>query len=289
MSGQPAALAFEIAIPEVAGYRGSTGGTRGVIVTGRSDESGQFQACGLWPGEFRIAVGLDRASYGRTTVTIVDSDIHDVVVNAQPPVTLNAEIRLDSGQMTRETYRLSFRPLSRVAFESQPGLFERMDIEVPSEFTVSLLPSTDYQIGLGIPGSAANTYMKEVMCGGTVQRNSLSLGEIDCRLSIVIGTDAGTLDARVVDEDGENDLTSSVCVSPISAITPEEIALQGTCSSIDPETASVSMALRPDRYFAVAVPPEEAVDWIEYFRNNRGQAVRIDIGARSAVQATLKK
>ena len=304
--GQPAALNFEIAIPEVAGYLGITGGTQGVIFRGQSEASGHFQACGLWPGEFLIAAGMSKetprlptrvgiASYGRATVSIVDRDVHDVTLNTQSPVTLNAEIYLDNAQAPAQTYRLSFIPLSRVAFETQPFPYPVIDVVGPSRFTVALLPSTNYMIALGIPGATSNTYLnevpylKEVTCGGTVRPNSLNLGDSDCGLRITIGTDMGKLAATVVDKDNKNDLNSSVCVAPTSAVTREEIGSTGICSSIDPgsNANSVSIPLRPDRYFAVVMPLETR-DWVEYFLTNRGQGTPIDIKARSAVQVTLK-
>jgi len=293
-NGQPAALNYEIAIPEVAG-------NQGVTFRGQSDASGRFQACGLWPGEFRIAAGMSKESYGpqqligrqetdlrygRATISVVDRDVHDVRLNAQSPVTLTAEIRLDSAQTPEKTYRLHIQPLSRVAYENQPlaGLY--LNVVVPSKFTISLLPSTDYMVQLDTPGGPSEVYLKEVTCDGTVRRNSLILGDTDCRLYITVGTDMGKLAATIVDKDNNNDLNSLVCVYPTSAVTREEIGSTGTCSSPDPGTASVSIAVRPDRYFAVAVPPGTS-DWVEYAMTNRAQVSPIGIPARTTVQLTL--
>jgi hypothetical protein len=298
--GLLASRTFEIAIPELGGYRGTTGGTQGVISRGQSDASGRFQACGLWQGEFVIAAGMNKPptetpttqfvfsadSYGRTTVSIVDRDVHDVRLNVQSPVTLTAQIRLDNPQTSPTTYRLDFIPLSRVAFEGQPFLSKRMDVVVPSQFPLSLLPSTDYMIALrSFDGS--DVYLKEVACGGTVRRNSLKLGDSDCGLQITVGTDLGKLSAKILDKDNKSDVNALVCVSSTSAVTREEIALTGTCSSPDRGTTSVSIALRPDRYMALAVPPA-TVDWLEYFVANRGQAQPIDIKAGATVELTLK-
>jgi hypothetical protein len=288
-NAQPAALNFEIAIPEVAGYLARTGGTQGVVFRGQSDASGRFQACGLWPGEFLIAAGLNNDSYGRATVSIVDRDVHDVRLNAQSSVPLTAEIRLDSTQtqVLVEGYVLLFTPLSRVAFESQPFLWQAMDVAIPSQFRVSLLPSTEYRVSLRIPSSTPDVYLKEVMCGGTTSRNSLKLGGSDCGLHITVGTDMGKLSATIVDKDNKNDLNSSVCVYPTFAVTREEIAATGACSAIDPGTNSAVVALRPDRYLAVAMP-KGRVDWVEYILANRGQGVPIDIKARSTTQVRLE-
>jgi hypothetical protein len=310
-NGNPASLNFEI-VPQIPGYLGRTGGTQGVVFRGQSDASGHFQVCGLWPGEFLIAAGMNKetprlprvnketsritpvgiASYGRAIVSIADRDVHDVMLNAQSPVSLSGEIRLDSAQTPTKTYRLSFTPLSRIAFETQPLLASVMDVVVPSpltvsRFMVSLLPSTDYMVRLDTPGGTSDAYLKEVTCGGTVRRDSVKLGDTDCGLQIAVGTDLGKLNATIVDKDNKNDLNSSVCVSPTSAVTREEIGSTGTCSSADPGATSVSIALRPDRYFAVVMPSETG-DWVEYFLTNRGQGTPIDIKARSTVQATLK-
>ena len=142
-------------------------------------------------------------------------------------------------------------------------------------------------IALRIPDGTPNAYLKDVTCGGTVRRDSLKLGDTDCGLRITVGTDMGKLAATIVDKDDKNDLNSSVCVSSTSAVTREEIAATGTCSSADRGTISVSIALRPDRYFAVVTPPG-TLDWVEYFLTNRGQGTLIDIKARSTVQVTLK-
>jgi hypothetical protein len=286
-NGQPAALNFEIAIPEAAGYLGRTGGTQGVISSGQSDSSGHFQACGLWPGEFLIAAGMP-SSYGRTTLSIADSDVHDVRLNARSPVTLSAEIRLDSAQPPQNTYTLYFNPLNRVAFESQPFLLNRMDVVVPSQFTVSLLPSTDYMIRLRIPGDTSEAYLKDVTCGGAIHRNSLKLGDTDCGLVITVGTDMGRLVATIVDKDNNKDLNSSVCVYPTSAVTGEQISEAGTCSVVeDPGTGSVSISVRPGRYLALVIPPGTS-DWVEYIMAHHGQGELIEIAARSTSPLTLK-
>jgi hypothetical protein len=51
----------------------------------------------------------------------------------------------------------------------------------------------------------------------------------------------GNLVATIVDKDNQNHLNASVCVSPGSAVTREEIGSTGTCSSMDPGTTSVSV------------------------------------------------
>jgi hypothetical protein len=304
-NGKPAALNFEIAIPEIARYRGSSGGTQGVVSRGESDASGAFRACGLWAGEFLLAAGMNKEperpgiavattpkSYGRATVSIVDSDVHDVRLNTQSPVTLSAEVRLDTTEVPEKTYRLDFTPFSRVAFESGGFAGNRFDVVAPSRFKVSLLPSTDYMLRLVIPGAPSETYskaipyLKDVTCGGTVRRDSLKLGDSDCGLLITIGTDMGTLTVTIVDKDNKDDLNSSVCVYPSSAVTREEIASMGTCS-IDRGTASVPIPLRPDRYFAVAVP-QGGVDWVDYILTNRSQGTPIEIKPHSTLQVTLK-
>jgi len=302
-NGQPAAKNFEIAIPEVAGYRGTTGGTQGVIVRGQSDASGRFQACGLWPGEFHIAAGMNSPgpgpqtvqflfaadTYGHGIVSVVDRDVRDVKVNAQSSVSLAREIRVDNGTtLPQGTYRLSFTPLNRVAFESQPFMIAPVDVVAPSRFTVSLLPYTDYRVNLGRFDGSSDWYLKDVSCGGRTLPNSLQLGESDCGLRITVGTDIGKLTATVLDKDNKSDPNSAVCVASSSSITREEIALTGSCSSADRGTTSISIALRPDRYFAVVVPPTTA-DWVEYFLTNRGQGPPIDIKAPSTLQVTLKR
>jgi hypothetical protein len=98
----------------------------------------------------------------------------------------------------------------------------------------------------------------------------------------------GKLSATIVDKDNNIDLNSPVCVYPISAVTPEEIALTGTCSSTEPGTTPISIALRPDKYFAVVMPPG-APDWVEYILTNRGQRESFEILARSTSQLALKR
>ncbi len=300
--GELAVRGFEIAIPEVAGYRGTTGGTQGVIARGESDASGHFQACGLWPGEFLLAAGMNNPgpeprttqflftadSYGRTTLSVLDRDVHDLKLSVHSPVSLAAEIRYDGGETPpQNTYRLSFTPLNRVAFESQPFLLNAMDVAVPSRFSVSLLPSTDYRINLGRFSGPSDGYLKDVSCGGTVSRNTLKLDNSDCGLRITVGTDMGKLTATVLDKDNRNEVNASVCVASSSSVTREEIALTGTCSPIEPGTTSASILLRPDRYFAVAMPAGTA-DWVEFFLANRGQGTPIEIKPRAAATVSLK-
>jgi hypothetical protein len=226
-------------------------------------------------------------SYGRTTVSIVDRDVHDVMLNVQSPVTLAAEIHTDRAQTPEANYRLNFVPLSRVAFESQPFMGGRKDVVVPSQFTVSLLPATDYMVGLGILDGSTDAYLKDVTCGGTTRRNSVKLGDTDCGLHITVGTDMGKLTATVVDKDNKIDLNSVVCVYPTAAATREEIALAGTCTSAEPGSSPVSIPLRPDKYFAMVMPPG-TLDWIETILTNRGPRELFEILPRSTSVLTLK-
>jgi hypothetical protein len=111
-------------------------------------------------------------------------------------VTLAAEIRMDNTQAPERTFRLLFTPLSRVAFESQPFSSSRMDVVIPSQFTVSLLPSTDYMVELFSAGGTPDAYLKDVTCDGTIRRNRIKLGDTDCGLHITVGTDMGIDRAR---------------------------------------------------------------------------------------------
>jgi hypothetical protein len=301
-NGQPAAKGFEIAIPEISGYRQETGGTQGVVVRGQSDASGHFQACGLWPGEYVLAAGINKMggdgvqvsfkadSYGRMSLSVVDRDVHDVKLNTRTEVGMpNAEIRWDGTETPPQNnrYRLQFVPLNRVAFEAQPFLAMSMDVVVPSKFQTSLLPSTDYRVSVGRFDGSTDWYLKDVTCGGTVTRNVLKLAESDCGLVITVGTDAGKLTAKVVDKDNKDDLNSLVCIAAASAVTREDIALTGSCTPIEAGTTSATIPLRPDRYFALPMTAAVA-DWVEYFLANRGQGTPIEIKPKASAQLTLK-
>jgi hypothetical protein len=91
----------------------------------------------------------------------------------------------------------------------------------------------------------------------------------------------------VLDKDNKNDLNSLVCAASSTSVTREEISLTGTCSPIEPGTSSASLALRPDRYLAVAMPAATA-DWVEYFLANRGQGMPIEIKPAASAQITLR-
>jgi hypothetical protein len=286
--GLPAELDFEVAIPEVAGYVGFSGGTRGVISKGRSDASGHFQVCGVWPGEFVLAAGLNKDFYGRSTISVADKDVRNISLNARSPLSLTVDIRWDRVQLQEETFRLQVSAFSRASFNT--GFDVSTNVVVPSQITVSLLPFTDYRIGGGFPppGSVPDSYLKEVNCSGTITRNILSLGESPCDLHLTFGTDMGRLAATVIDKDNNPDSNSSVCVFPNSAATREQIAETGTCSAVEgPGTGSVSIPVRPGRYLAMVMPPG-TFDWVEYILAHRGQGELIEIAARSTAKLTLK-
>jgi hypothetical protein len=293
-NGQPEVLDFEVAIPEVGGYVGFTGGTRGVISRGKSDASGRFKVCGLWPGEFLLAADLSKQFYGRTTVSIVDRDVRNITLNTHSPINLSVEVRWDNGQLPERPFNLQFIPVSRAMFSPprDPTVWERTSIvvNVPSKFTFSLAASTDYLIRGGLlPITAVSeTYFKEVNCGGTISRDFLRLGDTPCNLSITLGTDMGKLAATVVDKDNKPDSNSSVCVAPSSAATKEEIVETGKCSVVtEPETGSLSISVRPGRYLAMVIPPETS-DWAEYISTNRAQGQFIEIKPSSTAQLRLK-
>jgi len=209
------------------------------------------------------------------------------MLNVQSRLTLTPEIHRDGAQVPEMMGRLNFIPLTRVAFESQPFLANRVDVAVPSQFTVSLLPSTDYMIELVFPDGTSDAYLKDVTCGSTVHRNSFKLDDIGCELHITVGTDMGKLTATIVDKENNNDSASLVCIYPTSAVTLEEIGSTGACLSADPGTMSISTPLRPDKYLAL-VMPQGSADWVQYVLVNRSQATPVEIQARLTVQMTLK-
>ncbi|MEO8658320.1 MAG: carboxypeptidase-like regulatory domain-containing protein [Bryobacteraceae bacterium] len=285
IKGRPGEIDFAIAIKETSGFVAATNTLNGEVRAGKSDPDGRFRACGLWPGEFRLITGTSQTLFGSALLSISNKDIHGIAVDAQIPVTMTGEVDWyprppDSpGKQT-----LSFTPVSRALtmYESP----HQTAIDVPGSFLVELPAMTQYLVS--IHGTPDNTYVKEIQCGGAALAGRvLDTAQAGCTVRVSVATDAGQVTLAVVDKQRKPVPNSEFCLVPLSARSKPEMMAGVRCAQTDAATASGSMPVPPGRYYAVARPQPQPLDWVENLWNRLTAAVVIDVAPRRSTHVAL--
>jgi hypothetical protein len=149
-----------------------------------------------------------------------------------------------------------------------------------------LPPSSDYLAMVGYQG----VYLKEIRTpDGRILTNHRVPADSTSAIQVVLGTDAGSLNASVTDRDAKPIVNALVCVVPASSQTVEDVAAGAVCNSVDSGTGSASFELPPDRYFAVAFPEPEPPGRMQrlFYTRTGGSLIVIEPNGSAVASLTL--
>jgi hypothetical protein len=244
--------------PSAALIRPTLGGQSSSHV--RIDGEGRFSARELDPGEYRLEVqgssqssGTVRTEFAAVALT-VNSDIDDVLVVAQPGVTLGGQIVFANG-VAPETVSLTvslhavMMPASSSRFERHSqaaahGRFTFEDVFGPKLLRLASLPE--------------NWALQAVVLGGVDVTDvpTVFRPDHDGRLQMIVTTRAGAIEGRVTGERGEDGTDATVYVFPEERVSWQHSSPRVRTSEVGDGGRFVVRGLPAGRYLAAAVARE---------------------------------
>jgi hypothetical protein len=287
--------------------------------TVRADAEGVFRACGLHPGEYRLAatpapLGDTRAdrmsgwastavAWGRAVV--FDKDLRGVRLTEQASASVQGDALYDpaprdksgpiqisvSRSVATDGYADSVEPLSGTS-GMIGGMILGRGTTVPGPFSLGRLRSGEWRVE--VRQLPAGCYVKSMTYGSqNLLRGLLRASEAGGseRVRLTIGCDGGSVTARV-DEGGKPVAKANLFLFDADARTPGEMALNLRRVTVTNGWSAPMTAIPPGKYLAVAseidAAGESYADGVEALWELRGEAKPVEIGAGAMAQVSLR-
>lgn len=257
------------------------------------DGEGKFQACGLHPGEYQLAVKAE-GDTGLSTVVIGDRDVTGIQLAARPPVTITIDATWDPPPREKpdqSRFEIALRRYVEAEWHAdEPGKYQGRalmgrraeQVAIPGTFTIGRVSPGEYQ--LYVSYLPRGCYLKEgdgpvVVTGGAATR-----------IRMVIACDGGFLTARVVDKAGNPVSDVTLYAIPSAASTPEVASDQMQWGQVEKGWASLRDPLPPGKYLVLAtnVEYDGTLDPFLKLWGARSKAKEVEIGPNAMVQVTLE-
>lgn len=234
----------------------------------QSGSDGKIRLCDLYPGQYQLVAarlsGAAQESIAAVDVTITNKDVRDLIVAAIPRTTVSGELVLDKQAIEGST------PSIRVqTYPSPVRQFPPFPVLGPGSFSLDVVVGSSYIAA--ISGLDSHSYVKDVQYGGSsILYQPFVPSPGDAKLIVTIGSDAGSISAKVLSANGEPVSGSAVLIVPVTARTEPEVAVTFRAGLTDENGTHLETGLRPGRYdiFAITDPPPSIVD--------RGDGLLID-------------
>jgi hypothetical protein len=223
---------------------------------GESGDDGKIRVCDLHAGRYQLtAFGNGLPSlvdfFGTTTLTISNTDVHNVTVRAEPPVKLAVEFEWDktppSGSMP-----VSLRVNPIPSFRT--GLTPPVRTAVPGEMSLTVLPFLHQSFEIG--GLAPPFFVKDMTLDGrSVLHQSFDPGTGYSKLRITISRYSGSIEAQV---DG---FGTAVMIIPESVLSDAELAHLLVVGTTDDNGKYIASQIPPGKYYVLATnsPPSSRI------------------------------
>ncbi|HWB83188.1 MAG TPA: carboxypeptidase-like regulatory domain-containing protein [Bryobacteraceae bacterium] len=263
--GRPAALSFDIQnTQDFSKFRpAGVGSSSDATSDAMSGPDGRIRVCGLPSGEFQL-VAFRRPEHRReplpylgiTSVTITDDDVRGIRLTASRPVTITGEVKWSDSSSDNTPPGELYVNILRLSLPSPLGPSKSVKVSVPGQFSVAGLPEGDYSLRVGV--RAANAYVKDVLYGGlSVLHKPLQIqGEGGGTLSVVVGRDGGSIQARTADSDGKIVPFTWVAILPSSAGSQAILGDAMIYGQSDQNGSFRSLPLAPGKYRVIAATEE---------------------------------
>jgi hypothetical protein len=288
VEGAPASLGFKVTDERTSSANMIPGSGSSGPIGVSTGQDGKFRVCDLYPGQFRIAALRGKTSgapevFGATSVSIGKEDVHNVRVDAGPPLTIPAEVTWEGnppGNASEAQFTLSAAPVTNDSM--QMGSTPRNPI--PGSFTLSVLRTLEYALRTGIgPGNGfANFYVKDIVYGPvSILHRTFRASEGTMR--VTIASDAGFIK-------GTAPAGAQILFLPDAVSSEGELAEAMYTQQADYDGTFKSWRLRPGKYRVLATTDivdrtPECIARILQART-RGQEVEVGPGATASVALT---
>ena len=292
--GTPAQMQFSVAELQPSSGFFSGGGMYERPAMGVSRTDGTFRVCDLHRGEYRITANAPGAaslnSYGTAIVSIAREDVHDFRVNSMPRMRVEGEVTWSSTppqDFEMPEINVVLEPIYRVKFI---GESLRLTSKVPGEFSFEALLVDDYEVR--IQNLPRQIYIKDILYAGrSITHDALRLGSEarGARLRIVLGSDSASIEATVVDDDGQPRTDSSVVIVPEDAQSPSNLVEQMFYGQTDQYGHYLKSGLAPGKYYVLAtsIRPTPTPDFASQLLSGRHKGKVVELGSRAQTQVTL--
>jgi protocatechuate 3,4-dioxygenase beta subunit len=251
----PGAVAFTFSgLHPTSGYHGD-GGMFAAEPAGQTGEDGKVRLCDLPAGDYRLTVHSTLAGlpqfYGSAQVTVVDRDVRNVTVVARPRMRITGEVLAEGDPPATGSFRFALSPLTRAFWGG-----EHSDVRttIPGQFVLADVLFDSYWIRLfGLPATA---YVKEASYAGrNILVESFEPGTAvgDASIRIVLASDGATVEARVLDKDGNGVGDARVLLMPVSSASEAALAAAIVSGQCDQRGQWKSNSLAPGKYYALAL------------------------------------
>ncbi len=298
LSGSGAgSLRFAIEALSPSSGSSPSGGMYMAPAGGATSADGQFRICDLYPGSYRLtgteqSLGADRqfSSTVVANITVTDRDVNGLRLAAMPGLPLDGEVVWDGDPPPNPPdakVGLFVQPLFR------PSGGEKLDARpaIPDRFSFPSLLVDDYYVRatLNFPG----LYVKDVQYGGrSVRYEPLHFGSAvgNTGMRVVVGSDGGTIAARVADKDGNP--VADIRVLVIPAIMPSEAFLYDMLRgwSTDQLGQYKSATLAPGKYLVAASNDviDATPESVNRIWRSRNRFREVDLAPNGSAQVTLE-
>jgi hypothetical protein len=288
LDGAPASLAFKVTDERTSSANMIPGSSSSGPIGVHSGPDGKIRLCDLYPGQFRIAA-LHRGGgayspevFGAASVTIGKEDIHNVRVDAGPPVIVPGEVAWEGNPPDNSAaaqFILYGPPVTNDAMPT--GSSPRYP--VPGTFTFPALRTLEYalQPSIGPPKAFANAYVAEVTYG-PVSILHQAFRATDGTLRVTIANDAGFLKATA--PPGAWILILPGAVSSEAALADAMVSGQA-----DYDGTYTSSRLRPGKYRVVATHDiiDRTPECIGRISEARIHGAEVEVGPGATVSVQL--
>lgn len=257
---------------------------------GVDSTGGSFEVSSLLPGSY-VLVATAGALTGRVSVEVGDDDVNDVTIAVRTGFNIPGRIVVDRGDPPPAGFKVDLQPDPDIRNLKLPGPPENGLAGSDGSFSLLAVPLGDYRVSVTFPPNLRNAYVKSVRLGAAdILTDGLRItGEPAEPLQVVIGTNPGTLEGRVLN--AQREPTPGVTVALIPGGNQKLRLDLYKSTSADASGRFRFDRLAPGGYKLFAWEEVESGAWTdpEFLRafEDRGTPVRIVEGSLINAEAEL--
>jgi hypothetical protein len=212
------------------------------LMRARLEKNGDFDFRGVIPGSYFLAAFAEDGKVllsARIPIEVADSELRNIKLDAQPGRVFRGRMSVEGWPLTQEPdlahFVVGFRPEnlenSGVAASLLKGGLQTIaspdaaKVSPDGSFTLEGVTAWDYLVRISLNGQAmspalrpafSRLYVKSIRSGpADILNGGLHVGSTFYEeLEIVLGTDSGTFDGRVLDENGKPVAGATAVVVP---------------------------------------------------------------------------
>ena len=256
---------------------------------------GKFSGCGFPPGDYRVGA----SGFASAEAAIVDADLDDLRLVPASAIALSGDAVFDPpprGDTPEARIGADLRKVrDKHVEETQSGSIRTSfsyggRIRVPGSFSLQRLPADDYAVDLrDLPEGC---YVKEAtLAGADILHAPLRLSEaLDSRLRIALACDAGSLQARVTDREGNPVSDVNVFVIPGDAGSAAALSMVVRQAAVENGWSGTVKPLPPGKYLVLAAHLDfdgSAEPFLKLWRW-RSHAKEVEIGTNQSTRVMIE-